>query len=184
MSFRIPIVILLFLASIVAYAQPATPAQRAGVESKKDYATLHLRTKLGSFRMIDGEGRVEVQFTGTLLVSNLKGKIDISGKVRKEYDAKGRQAWFGTGKAIVTGSFRAIQWFGRDMQAVWYGKGICRLVGEFDKDLNTGELWFDDPNDRMAWSASTTMTIVVPRPNAMPNVQPRERGTPPPTSKG
>lgn len=184
MKSRLTLLILLLAAAFGASAQPATPAQRVGVEPKPDFATLHLRTKLGSFRMIDGQGRVEIQFTGTLLVTQLKGKIDITGKVKKEFDKDGRQAWFGTGRAIITGSFRAVQWFGRNMEAVWYGKGVCQIVGEFDKDLNTGEYWFDDPKDRMAWSASTLMTIVLPRPSSMPNVQPRERGTPPPKPQG
>ncbi|HRF60581.1 MAG TPA: hypothetical protein PLH94_11810 [Fimbriimonadaceae bacterium] len=184
MKSRLTLLILLLATAFGASGQPATPAQRVGVEAKADYATLHLRTKLGSFRMIDGQGRVEIQFTGTLLVSQLKGNIGITGQVKKEFDKEGRQVWFGTGRAIITGSFRAIQWFGRNMQAVWFGKGVCQIVGEFDKDLNTGEYWFDDPKDRMAWSASTLMTIVLPRPSAMPNVQPRERGTPPPKPQG
>jgi hypothetical protein len=166
------------LATGLAVAQPATPAQRAGVPDDRSFGTFHFRTKLGSFRLIDGKGRVEFTFTGSVLLNKVKGRATVTGNVRKEYDKYERQIWTGTGRVIVTGEWRAIQWFGRDMQGVWFGSGIARLQGEFDRDLNTGEYWFEDPTIKLPWINSNTMDVTVPtrRPGVNPNARPRKKG--------
>lgn len=171
-------------ASALAMGQPATPAQRGTVQPSADYGTLHLQTKLGSFKLLDGQGRVEISFTGTMLLNKADGKVEISGKLRKEFEGNGRVVYSGTGKVVVTGKWRGIQWFGRDMTAVWYGAGAARLAGEFDKDLNTGKFWYDDPTKKEDWSATGTFTITLPNRYAQPDVKPIERGKQPPPKKG
>lgn len=165
-------------------AQPATPEQRAGVESKREYATLHLETKLGSCKYLDGVGRLEMTFTGTLLLHRAKGNVQVTGNVRKEYEGKDRVVYFGTGKLVIVGSWRGIQWFGKNMRAVWYGAGQVRISGEFDRDLNTGKYWYDDPNDKQDWPATGVTTLPLPNIYIQPNVKPIERGKQPPTKSG
>lgn len=133
-----------------ALAQKATPEQMLGLGEREGYKTLHMKSNLGSFKMY-GEGAVTLNFSGTLLVSQLEGKIEFAGDVKKEYEGLGRQVFHGKGQAKITGKWRAIQWFGSDMDAVWWGNGFVRLVGEFDRDLKTGEYWYDDPDFRKPW---------------------------------
>jgi hypothetical protein len=158
-----------------ALAQPATPAQMAGVTPNPDFGTLHMRTRLGSFRLIDGKGRVEFTFKGTVLISQLKGTWKLDGRARKEYEGKGRIVLNGQGRIVVTGEWRAVQWFGSDMEGVWYGFGIARVQGEFDRDLNTGEYWFEDPRDKRFWLANNVIDIALPtrKFGTNPNARPR-----------
>lgn len=161
-------------------AQPATPEQMGPYAGKQGYATMHFQTNIGSFKMIDAEGRAEISFRGTLMISQLKdGAAVFTGNVQKQYDDHGRQVWFGVGKVVVTGKWRAIQWFGRNMKGVWYGKGLLRMAGEFDKDLYTGEFWFDDPSQKQQWTASGTYTASLPPIRTPSNVQPRIKDTTP-----
>ncbi len=150
----------------IAFAQPATPEQRAGVEPNPGFGTMHLQTNLGSFKLVDGKGRAEFTFTGTVLLSQVKGQASVTGDVRKEYDARGRQVYSGTGKVVVVGSWRGIQWFGRNMKGFWYGAGVARVGGEFDRNLKTGELWYDDPKTVMAWPAQGTGDFILPQSGA------------------
>lgn len=165
-----------------ASAQPATTAQMAGVTPSPKFATMHMRTKIGSFKAVDASGRFEMDFKGTVLISQLKGTAVPSGNLRKEYDSHGRQVYFGAGKIVVTGSWRGIQWFGTDMSATWYGAGLIRLTGEFDKDLNTGEFWFSDPSKKQFWLTSSAMTVTLPSVLDVRSVTPIERGKQPPPS--
>ncbi|MCW5936274.1 MAG: hypothetical protein KIT11_03080 [Fimbriimonadaceae bacterium] len=166
-----------FLLVAAAFGQPATPAQMAGVKPAPGYGTMHFQTRLGGFRSIDGRGRLEFTFTGTVLLSQVKGDAKVTGQVRKEWDKNDRRVYTGTGRVVVTGEWRAVQWFGRDMQGVWYGRGTLRMGGEFDRDLNTGTYWFDDPNDKMYWPAGTTFDISFPRnmPGVNPATTPRKK---------
>jgi len=164
------------LSALHALAQPATPAQREGVAQKSEYGTLHLRCGVGSFKSIGAEiidanqkrvykaaeGRFEVSFSGTVMVNMIEGRVVTSGDVKKEFDKYGRQAYFGTGKIVIYGKWRAVQWFGRDMTAVLYGNAILRLSGEFDRNLDTGQYWYDDPTNKRPWYATGTVNIVVP----------------------
>lgn len=172
--------LLTMLAAALALAQPATPEQRAGVTPKSEYGTMHLQTQLGSFKLIDGEGRVEFTFSGTVLISQLKGNLQVTGDVVKQYQDKERQVYFGTGKVVVTGSFRAIQWFGKDMKLVWYGRGVARLTGQFSRDrvtneLKTGDLWYDNPNDKIAWPGQGSLDRSLPPPQAPVTPKPRRK---------
>lgn len=149
------------------FAQQATPEQMGPYANRKDMETFHMQTKLGSFKVIGGEGRIDFTFKGTLLVSNLTdGEMQIvSGNLKKEYSKNNRTVYTGQARVIITGKYRGIQWFGSDMKAVWYGKGFVRVSGEFDRDLNTGSYWFEKPGDGMNFPSSSVMSIAVPRPN-------------------
>lgn len=145
--------------TVLSFAQPATAAQK-GRFNDKSYGTLHMRTNIGSAKFIDGVGRLELSFTGTLLISGYKGDaVVITGDVRKEYDGKGRTVYFGKGRAVFSGNWRGVQWFGRDFQSVWYGTGVVRIRGEFDKDLNTGEYWFNNPEEKQYWATQGTQDV-------------------------
>lgn len=162
----------------ICSAQAATPAQRDGVTSEDGFGTLHFRTKLGSFKIIEGHGRCDFTFSGTVLVSNFKGKFDVTGNVRKEYEKGSRVIYHGTGRFVGVGDWRSVQWFGSNMDGVWFGRGVVRLSGEFDRDQKTGDYWFDDPNKVMGWPGGTTMDIPVPpiTPGYNKNVKIKKKG--------
>lgn len=157
-----------------ALAQKATPDQMGGFSQQTGFATMHLKSNLGSFRMIDAKGRVEMDFTGTVLVSKLNGTVEVSGGLKKEFEGMGRTLYHGTGHIVVSGDFRALQWFGSDMRATWFGQGLVRLLGEFDKDLSTGEYWYDDPDSKGVWPSQNTMDFTLPE-----NISPYARGANP-----
>jgi len=124
------------LAGGIGQTQPASQAQMGSFAGTQGYGTMNLQSNLGTFRSIDGEGRFDIAFKGSLLVSKLEGKVTPVGAIKKEYDKYGRQVYFGEGRLVVEGKWRAIQWFGTNMRTTWYGKGIILILGEFDKDLN------------------------------------------------
>lgn len=150
---------------------------------KERYGTMYLTTKVGSFKVLGvadkpAEGRFEISFTGTLLVDGTP-KITPSGNLRVEYSNPKRKqiAYHGTGKLVIEGTYDAIQWFGRDMNATWTGFGIVRLVGEFDQNLNTGEFWYsDNPTDRRSWGGQLNERPNPGRPSQDYAVVPRARG--------
>lgn len=157
--------------------QKPAPASAPPIAMKPGWGDMHLATKIGSFKLVDGEGRVEINFTGSVLVSKLKGRVTPSAGIRKEYDANDRQVYHGTGKLTVEGSFRGIQWFGTNMSTRWIGAGLARIVGEFDKNLETGFYWYGSGVDKkMPWSSSG-MTIL------NPEARPGGTGTPVPRSR-
>lgn len=152
-----------------ALAQPATAAQRAGVPNDKSFGTIHWQAALGSFRLIDGQGRVEMTCRGTVLISQLtgfeagsKGSVKLEGDFIKQYDKDGRQVYFGKGKVIVTGKWRGVQVFGQQMAGTWFGTGRIRLDGEFDSKLESGFFWYDDPTKKTEWPTSGTLEYPVP----------------------
>ncbi len=149
-------------AACAVMAQKPTAEQMGAYADREDFTFLHYESKLGSTRLIDGEGRVEMTFTGTLLISKLDGEHTITGDYRKEFEGDGRVVYTGTAKLVLSGKFRAIQWFGRDMKAIWYGKGVARLVGEFDKNMETGFYWYTDKDVQFPWYATSITTVVLP----------------------
>lgn len=169
------VVALLGVASYVV-AQSGTQASTKGtIPADPSYGDLHLSTRIGSFKMIDGVGTVEMSFTGTVLLSQVKGGVTPSGNLRKEYDEKGKQTYHGTGKIVVKGPFRAIQWFGTDMQARWVGRGVARIQGEFDQNLETGYYWYGNkPNEKVPWSMYG-MTLLNPKQQVAGSATPVER---------
>jgi hypothetical protein len=162
--------------SIAVFAQggsdPQPPAPKNG--------TAHLWAEVGSFQL-EGSGTVTVQFTGTLLVAQVKGqplpKVSITGKVRKEFESAdmGRVAWFGSGKATITGSWRHLTVFGKDMDATWNGRGIAQVFGEFDAKGQTGFITVDG-SEPFEW-LNTGLTYYVPSSeDPRINRQPRQPG--------
>ncbi|MCW5939118.1 MAG: hypothetical protein KF884_03735 [Fimbriimonadaceae bacterium] len=172
---------LLSLATLTASAwcQPATEAQKAGVTDPTGLDIMHFTTRLGSFKILDGKGRLEFSFTGTVLLSNVKGQSSVTGRVRREMTREGREVWTGTGRVVVVGEWRGVQWFGRDLTGFWFGAGVIRFAGEFDRNLETGRYWYEDPSNPMYWPGGTTVDIPHPpfRDGANPNttVRPRKK---------
>ncbi|MBX3111493.1 MAG: hypothetical protein KF857_05730 [Fimbriimonadaceae bacterium] len=161
-----------------AHAQAATPEQMGDFAGKPGMAVMHLQTNLGSFKVIDGKGRIDVTFTGTVLVTKYNGKeLQVSGKVRKEYDKNGRTLFTGTGRIVASGEWRGFQWFGKNMSAVWYGSGAIRLAGEFDRNFKTGDYWYDNAEEKQAFPATSVLTVYLPKPDFQGNqtAVPRER---------
>ncbi len=162
----------------LAWSQPATSAQKEGVKDDGSMDILHFGTKIGSFKIINGAGRVEFTFTGTVLVSRMEGDLSITGHIKKEYEGNGRVVYTGTGKVVAVGSWRGLQWFGRDMDGYWYGHGVIRLQGEYDRNQNTGVYWYQNVAEKDSWPGSTTMDVQLPaeKPGYNPKVKIRKKG--------
>ncbi len=166
-----------------ALAQKATPEQMGKFANTPEYATMHLKCGLGSFKTRPkepngmAEGRFEISFTGSVLVNGLNGDTHVGPGLIKEYDGLGRQIYHGTGRLVVNGKWRGLQWFGSDMQAVWYGSGLINIIGEFDKNLQTGEYWYNDSLSRGVWP-TIMMTMLLPemRAGVTPGVVPKKKG--------
>lgn len=148
-----------------AFSQLPTQGKPDAVTSKtgKPFSTLYFQTNIGSFRLIGSqgfdtakrspaEGRVEMVFSGTVLINDLNGKVTTTGNIRKEFDKNGRVAYFGKGRMVIEGQFWAVQFFGTNLDARWTGWGIARLYGEFDDKLNTGFYWFSNVPKKQYWS--------------------------------
>lgn len=167
-----------------ALAQRATPEEMGEFADAQNYATLHLQSNLGSFKTRPrtptgkAEGRFEISFTGSLLLSDHEGgNVQVAGDLVKEYEGMGRTVYHGSGTVVVTGKWRSLQWFGANMNATWYGNGLVNVIGEFDKDLKTGEYWYDDPLEKGTWP-STTWQLELPEKKlgVAPGVEPKKRG--------
>lgn len=170
-------------ASMIVWAQVATPAQMSSHAGKSNMATLHMQCKLGSFKTIDGVGRIEVKFKGTMLVTKLDGTATPSPGLKLEYDEGGRKSYSGEGSIVIDGKWRGVQWLGSDMSAVFYGNGITRISGDFWKnpatgELETGKYWYDDPEEWQPFPSQGIMNVVLPQPSfgADKNAKPRVRG--------
>jgi len=152
--------------SLANYAQVATPEQMGSYANTEGMTTFHMQTKLGSFKFIDAEGRADVSFSGTLLLTKHEGGSFqiVEGKLRKEYDAKGRTVYTGKGRIVVTGKWRGLQWFGSDMKSVFYGRGFVRLTGEFDRNLNTGDFWYEN-EPKKAFPSTSVISLPIPQAN-------------------
>jgi hypothetical protein len=161
----------------MAWCQPATEAQTAGIPDRAGMGVMHFQTRLGSFKIIDGRGRLEFTFSGTVLLSKVKGQSSVTGRVRRETVRNGREVWTGSGRVVVVGEWRGVQWFGRDLKGFWFGSGVIRLAGEFDRNLETGRYWYEDPNKVFYWPGGTTIDIPHPqiREGVNPDTQVRPR---------
>ncbi|ARU41460.1 hypothetical protein CCB80_10075 [Armatimonadetes bacterium Uphvl-Ar1] len=161
------------------FAQKATPEQMGPYANRGDMGMFHMQTKLGSFKMINGEGRVDFSFKGTLLVSHhTDGEMRVvSGNLRKEYSKNNRTVYTGQARVILTGKWRGIQWFGSDLTAVKYGKGFVRVSGEFDRNMQTGFYWYEDPAAKNPFPASSVISLAIPPPEygANRNIKPTPR---------
>jgi hypothetical protein len=146
-------------AAIVLAQGPATyvPPDYNNMKVSKERDDVWFETNVGSFKILPRgdvlpSGDLVMSFTGSVLISDLKGAVTPEGNVRREYNnkEKGREVWFGTGKLTIKGSFRGVQWFGRNLKARFTGNGYMRLYGEFDKKLETGYYWFN-PKEKKFW---------------------------------
>ncbi len=156
---------------VVAQTPPAMPSSTA----------LHIQTKVGSFKILGAgerlaEGTVVMTFTGTVLVSGLDGTIAASGKVQREinHEKRGKQVYFGTGKLVIRGKFKGLQWFGRNLNASIDGFGIVRLYGEFDRNLDTGMYWYGNSKKPEAWGTGGRQITTTPYAQPAP-AKPRVR---------
>lgn len=177
--------ILVFAATSWGGAQVTTPEFRGSLPDRKDWGTLHMETKIGSFKLLDGSGKVDFTFRGTVMINAGKdATIQVTGSVKKNFERGTRVTYFGQGRVVVVGKWRSIQWFGRDMKAQWYGAGAARISSQFypgaDGKPRTGEWWYD-AKERNFMIADGTMTILLPAPEIRSSpsgpseVIPRER---------
>lgn len=151
--------------SMVAAAvpQPATPEQRGGLPVNNDLATLHFQTNLGSGRAIRGSGRIQINVKGTVVLRHFKGTEQITGTLRKEFEDKDYKTYHGQGTITLQGEWTTVYFFGTQISGVWYGRGLMRVTGEFDQNLNTGTYWYDDVNQKYYYPSSTTMLVELPQ---------------------
>ena len=180
---RATLIILSLATAATSWGQIATAAQRGTFPLDKKYGTLHFNANIGSYKVINGEGRIEMALTGTIVIINYKGNtIQVSGNMQKQYDKDGRVGYIGTGRVVLNGTWRGVQVFGRGLQAVWYGLGSVRLRGEFDKNLNTGQYWYDDSTEKEYWYAQGVLEARLPKPKPFEGPTPQGRTKPRPPS--
>lgn len=158
--------------ALIALAVPGMAAAQA------DYGTVNLSTRLGMFKIVKinldtpAEGRLEMSFKGTVLVSDYRGKeIVVKGDIRKEFpdpkvlprypEGYRKVVYHGTGTLILDGKYNAVQWMGRELKAKWTGKGFLRLYGEFDDNGETGTFYYNDPKKINYW-AVPSMELAIP----------------------
>src|SRR4051812_23425550 len=87
-----------------------------------------LKTTVGAFKItspgdILAFGKVKMAFKGSVLIVGYTGSTPIvaSSGLRVEYkdDKRQRVEYFGDGTITLDGKFRAIQWFGRNLNMNW-----------------------------------------------------------------
>lgn len=173
MNFRVSSLALLLLPVLATPQTP--PAKPAGETGEMVFSAA-----IGSFKLVspgdrNAFGKLELNFRGTVLLVGHKptSPIQISGNVRKEYDNKDRERvlYHGQGRIVLDGSYKAVQWFGRDLSARYNGMGIFRLYGEFDKKGMTGT--YQITGDKLRYWGSGGMTVVVPNPTLAPSAKPK-----------
>lgn len=129
---------------------------------------MHFTTNIGSFKllgMMDSgvSGHLELNCTGTVLVSGFdKPPVTKGFRLEYTYEPLKKYAYHGKGTLVLDGKWRSVQWFGTGLTGYFHGRGKFRLVGEFDKDLNTGLYWMNDPKDKKYWPANSVMEVLVP----------------------
>lgn len=156
----------------IVNAQAAPADFTKDVKANSGYATLHLETGVGSFKSFKSEGKLQFSFEGTILIHAKPNECTYSFtgqvKLQKEDKKHDRAVYFGKGTCTLNGKWVGVQWFGKNMEGMWYGKGGIRLAGEFFKDRKTGELrsgtyWFDDPKDKNFWYIGATQEVYLPK---------------------
>ena len=161
--------------STVAFALLPLAALALGQEKADE--TLFFSTTVGSFKLLPPgpdttRGTLDMEFEGTLMVSGLKGKITPGPGVRLEYARPKhlRQVYFGKGHIRVSGEFRSMQFFGRNLKGSFKGVTVARLYGEFDKNMETGYFWYASKPEKQDWG-SYGRTLSIPL-NQAPATQP------------
>lgn len=153
-------------------------AALAGAEV--NYKTLNFKTTIGSFKIlgtdVPASGTVSFSFRGTVLVSGLEGTVVPTGSVRLEYADKPhrKQVFHGAGSLTVNGKFTGIQFFGNDLVGKFIGFGLIRMYGEFDRNLNTGEFWYEG-GEHTDWGTGGRMQTVPGLPPSADLFRPRPK---------
>lgn len=166
------------------------PAQAQGMVRPEGPGDFHFMTNIGSFKILGSEGQ---PVTGHLVFS-AKGTILISGfttlpkttgtlKLEYKYEPLKKYCYHGEGTITIDGPFRSIQWFGTKLKGDFHGRAKFRLVGEFDKDLNTGFYWTDDANKKQFWPANSVVEYPVPGYTSAITKPPKAIQIPTPSSK-
>ncbi len=133
-----------------------------------------MKTNIGSFKITspgdqNAYGKIRMSFKGSCLIVGYNGKapVAVTPGLRVEYQNKDRNrvVYFGQGTITLDGTFRAIQWFGRNLDMDWHGLGICRVYGEFDKNNYTGTFQLDDLKPAEWGSGGLTFSIPVRQTN-------------------
>ena len=129
----------------------------------------HFTTNVGSFKLLGSEeqnvsGHFEMTARGTILISGVDKPPVTTGTLKLEYSYPPlkKYAYHGQGSFALDGTWRSVQWFGTELTGSFKGRGKFRLVGEFDKNLNTGWYWTTDPSKKEYWPANSVMEFLVP----------------------
>lgn len=151
---------------------PITIPKPVGIKYVKQHGLIYFNTNVGSFKIlgineIPVEGTIDLEFKGTVLVSDLEpgSSIVVSPGIRREIDDKklNKQVYFGHGRITIEGKLRALQFFGTDLRARFDGFGFIRLYGEFDRNLDTGLFWFKGFETQQAPWNNGGISFSVPR---------------------
>ncbi len=139
--------------------------------------TIYFETKIGSFKLLNCVGKTSFSFEGTVLVAGLEGTAIHSGNLKTEYENKDKKrvAYFGKGTITVTGKWRGIQWFGKNLNGYFDGNGIMRLAGEFDEKMNTGHYWYKSNPQKEIWY-SVGIERTIPPPDFLKSTKPVRKG--------
>lgn len=169
-------------ATVMAQQTPVATTKPADSKEPEVKGGMDFKANVGSFKLlgagdVPAKGKLTFDFNGTVLVSGAEKTTMIvaSPGVRREInDVKHNKAvYHGRGKMTIDGPVRAVQFFGRDLKARFYGRGIFRLYGEFDKNLDTGSYKLDGNQEARPWgTGGVTLTV--------PSI---EQATPKPTVK-
>jgi len=147
-----------------------------GIKWGQQHSQLFYNANIGSFKILGNEttpaeGQLDMTFNGTVLISDMDpaSKLVITGSVRKEIDdvKDHKVVYHGSGRLTFIGKVRGIQFFGRDLRASYNGFGVVRMVGEFDKNLDTGLWWYAGDTEKQFW-ATSLITIPLPKSQVVP----------------
>lgn len=152
--------------AVLVLAQGGAPQPKASGQETAPFGHAEMQVGVGSFRLqrngrSTGEGRADLTFRGTVLLSQYQGKpVIISGNVRKEYEGYGRVVYFGQGRIIIDGKFRAFQWFGGDMKCTFDGNAAMQFSGEYGgPTTGGGYLKIDEAPPRLWYSSGMNCLI-------------------------
>lgn len=138
--------------------------------SNSPYGVINLDSKLGAFKIkrynisSPAEGRLELSFDGSLLISGYKGKPfepTMKGLIIEFPDPSvlpnfnrsniEKVVLHGKGSVVLDGSYMAVECFGRNIKARWNGRGVIHLFPEFDKNQETGYYWYKTLKSKQPW---------------------------------
>lgn len=159
-SFTIALVLTLCSAGLTQQkpppaAQPSIPGSALALMPKPTLGdVLHVQSRIASFKIVPKgpelpAGRLEFSFkNSSVLINGLEtgAYLHTTGNIRQEYENKDhkRQVYFGTGSVLIVGRFKTCQWFGRDLDFTFKGRGVVRMIAEFDDKRETGSFWYGD----------------------------------------